>query len=366
VTFLSEKQPYLKKTGPCETKIKTSGTHSCHEIVKFSFLPLAVGKLRLSSSTTLTLPWFMPQARSMDSAAQLVVGLGELLWDFLPAGKKLGGAPANFAYVASLLGCQSVIASRVGADELGLDARSRVSELGLSTEDIQDDPLHPTGIVIVRVNEEGQPEFEIVRSVAWDFFEWTEQWRSLAQRARAVCFGSLAQRSAQSRNAIRNFLQAMNEEATRIFDVNLRGSFYSNEVISESLKMANVVKLNHEELPIVTNLLEIENDNEESAARKLRDRYGLDLVCVTRGANGSLLVSENGRDEHPGFRVQVADTIGAGDAFTAALVHGYLADASLKDINDLANRVGAWVSSHAGAMPVPVGKLENLLGEFKG
>jgi fructokinase len=299
--------------------------------------------------------------RRMHSNLKIVVGLGEVLWDFLPAGKQLGGAPANFAYVASLLGCEGIVASRLGTDELGMDARSKVSDLGLSTEHIQDDSIHSTGKVMVRVDDAGQPKFDIVQSVAWDFLEWTDSWRKLAQLADAVCFGSLAQRSPQSRNTIRNFLTAMRSEAIRVFDVNLRQSFYSEKLISESLKMANIVKLNHEELPIVTNFLGMESDDEKLAARKLREKYDLELVCVTRGAKGSLLVNKAGSDEHPGLTVRVADTVGAGDAFTAGLVHEYLRGASLPEMNDLANRLGAWVSSQAGAMPVPTGNLKEIL-----
>ena len=287
----------------------------------------------------------------MNQRTPIVVGLGEILWDFLPSGRQLGGAPANFAYMASVLGCESAIASRIGADELGREVIAKLSALGISSSYLQEDSVHPTGRVLVEVDLKGRPKFEIVESVAWDFLEWSDRWQELAQIADAVCFGSLAQRSPQSRDTIRNFLRETRQESTRVFDVNLRQSFYSAEVISESLKMASIVKFNHEELPVIANLLGIESANDELAARELLVAYGLELVCITRGANGSLLVNRAKSHEHSGILVQVADTVGAGDAFTAGLVHGYLQGASLQAMNDLANRMGAWVSSQPGAMP---------------
>jgi len=284
------------------------------------------------------------------SKRNIIVGLGELLWDLLPVGAQLGGAPANFAYISSLLGDKGIPASRLGKDSLGADAIRRLAELGLSTEFIQKDADHPTGTVNVEVDRAGQPRFEIPKSVAWDFLEWTPQWQKLAQQADAVCFGSLAQRSERSRATIRRFLSVMRKSAVRVFDVNLRQNFYSTEVVAESMKLATIVKLNHEELPTIISLFELEARGEEASARQLLS-HELKLVCVTRGSGGSLLVSANERSEHPGFRVKVADTVGAGDAFTAALVHGYLRGTPLAQINETANRIGAWVASQSGATP---------------
>jgi fructokinase len=287
------------------------------------------------------------------SRRHLVVGLGELLWDLFPAGEQLGGAPANFAYITSLLGDKGIPASRLGQDSLGAAAIGRLEELGLSTEFIQKDSDHPSGTVKVEVDRAGQPRFEISESVAWDFLEWTPQWQKLAQQADAVCFGSLAQRSGPSHTTIRRFLQALRKNAVRVFDVNLRQSFYTVEVLAESLKLATIVKLNHEELPKIVRLFELESRSEEDSARQLLSSHEVELVCVTRGSGGSLLVSADQRSEHPGFKVKVADTVGAGDAFTAALVHGYLRGTSLPLINETANRVGAWVASQSGATPAP-------------
>jgi len=281
-----------------------------------------------------------------------VVGLGEVLWDMLPDGKQLGGAPANFAYMTSLLGDEGIVVSRVGSDALGRAAGRRLERLGLRASHLQLDRAYPTGTVKVRVDPAGQPTFEIAESVAWDFFEWTPEWRSLAERADAVCFGSLAQRCPQSRATVRQFLNALRPDATRVFDVNLRQSFYNAEVLSESAKLADIMKVNNEELPVMAKLLQIPFIYDESrAARWLRETFNLKLVCITRGANGSLLVSADDTSEHPGYRVHVADTVGAGDAFNAALVYHYLRTASLSTLNEAANRMGSWVASQIGATP---------------
>jgi fructokinase len=282
-----------------------------------------------------------------------VVGLGELLWDLFPAGKQLGGAPANFAYISSLLGDRGVVASRVGQDALGREAISRVQGLGLETNEIQTDPIHPTGTVEVSVDSAGQAKFEIKQSVAWDFLEWPAKWGTLAKECHAVCFGSLAQRSPTSRETIQAFLQAAHKSAVCVFDVNLRQCFHSAELLHGSVQFAHILKLNHEELPVVTKLFGYESPDEKSAARWLQKKFNLRLVCVTRSARGSLMLSENDEVEHPGFQVKVADTVGAGDAFTAALVHHFLRGASLAAMSEAANQLGSWVASQVGAMPVP-------------
>jgi fructokinase len=283
----------------------------------------------------------------------VAVGLGEVLWDLLPQGKQLGGAPANFAYMAALLGHRGVVASSAGRDALGDELRQKLGELGLDTSLLQLDPAHATGTVKVHLDAEGQPTYEITEGVAWDFLEWTPSWRQLATTAGVICFGALAQRSPQSRATIQEFLAAAPKASLRIFDVNLRQKFFSAEVLSESLRLANVAKLNDQELPVVMRELRLSFDGEGASAERLRRTFGLKLVCVTRGSKGSLLVSESGRDEHPGFPVRVADSVGAGDAFTAALAHHLLRGSSLRTTNEAANRMGAWVASQSGATPPP-------------
>ena len=285
----------------------------------------------------------------------IVVGLGELLWDLFPKGKQLGGAPANFAYITALLGDSGIVASRVGDDRLGQEALWHLKSSGLDISRIQRDLTHPTGTVKVDVDFKGQPEYHITENVAWDFMELSEDWISLARSAHAVCFGSLAQRNSVSRAAIRAFLSALPSFAIGIFDVNLRQSYFSAEIIRDSLRHAKILKLNHEEFPRFLDLLQCPLRNSQrsdvGAARWLCKEFGVQIVCVTRGSNGSLLVTPTAQDEHPGFSVKIADTVGAGDAFTAALVHHALRGSSLATMNAAANRMGAWVASEEGATP---------------
>jgi fructokinase len=276
-----------------------------------------------------------------------------MLWDMLPSGKQLGGAPSNFAYISNLLGNEGIVASSVGDDALGSEAEQRLSALGVTTKYVQSDPSHSTGTVQVTVDHAGQPKFTIAEDVAWDFLEWTSDWQTLAGQADAICFGSLAQRGAVSRATIRQFLEATRKQAVRVFDVNLRQSFFSSEVLEESMKRADIVKLNHEELPRIMQLFGLDHRDEIASADTLMERHGLKLICVTRGCRGSLLIGPSGLNEHPGYRIQVADAIGAGDAFTAGLVHEYMSGSPLPEMNETANRVGAWVASCVGAMPSP-------------
>jgi fructokinase len=296
-----------------------------------------------------------PPSNNDNSPRPLVVGLGELLWDLFPKGKQLGGAPANFAYSTALLGDCAVVASRVGDDRLGQEALWHLKSNGLNIDHIQRDAQHPTGTVKVEVDAKGQPEYHIIENVAWDFMEFSEGWISLARSTQAVCFGSLAQRCAVSRATIKAFLSAMPSFAIGIFDVNLRQSYFSSEVLRDSARFAKVLKLNHEEFPRFLDLMQCPLKNSErtdvAGARWLCREFGIRLVCVTRGSNGSLLATASSQNEHPGFRVKIADTVGAGDAFTATMVHHALRGSSLAAINAAANRMGAWVASQEGAMP---------------
>jgi fructokinase len=294
----------------------------------------------------------------------IVVGLGELLWDILPTGEQLGGAPANFAYITAMLGDCGIVASRIGCDERGDKAVALLHKAGLKTSQLQMDEVRPTGTVEVRLGEKGKPAYTITEGVAWDVLQWTADWQELAARADAVCFGSLAQRSPQARQTIQGFLQATRPDALLVFDVNLRAPYYSAEVVRESLKLAKLLKLNDEELPILMRLCGLEGATEEESLRCLLQTYDLHMVCLTRGEQGSLLVTPDESVAHPGLTIKVADTIGAGDAFTAALIHHYLRRASLQRISEAANRMGAWVASQVGAMPLPEpGILEEITGE---
>lgn len=289
----------------------------------------------------------------MNDHRHLVVGLGELLWDVFPHERKMGGAPANFAYHVSLLGDLGLPLSRVGADAAGNDLVQGLSEAGLDTAHIQVDAEHPTGTVEVRLDESGQPNYGITEGVAWDYLEWTDRWRSVAQQADAVCFGTLAQRSRQSRDTIRRFLHHLRPgKVVRLFDVNLRQNYFNFDVLDESIRVSDIVKLNSDELPIVVETLGLgRHESLQDKARALLRKYALDLVCITRGSGGSLLVTAKATSEHPGCPVVMADPVGAGDAFGAALVHHFMRGSGLDRMNEAANRMGAWVASQVGAMP---------------
>ena len=294
-----------------------------------------------------------------------IVGLGELLWDLLPSGKQLGGAPANFAYMANVLGDRGIVASRVGADALGNEALQAMTTLGITTDYVQQDATRPTGTVHVHVDAAGQPEFIIDTSVAWDALEFTPHWADLAKSADVVCFGSLAQRSPVSRATVRQFLQAAPAATLRVFDVNLRHTFFTKDLLHESLQLAHVVKLNDQELPRIADMLALGGASEDERAQHLLDAYSLRLVCITRGDRGSLLVANGKIAAHKGFRVKVADAVGAGDAFTACLAHHYLRGASLEEINEKSNRWAAWVATQVGATPSTEGRdLEEVLAKI--
>ncbi len=279
-----------------------------------------------------------------------IVGLGEVLWDVLPAGKQLGGAPANFAYIASQLGNIGLVASRVGNDRAGKKILETLEKLGVDVSHIQKDDEHHTGTVNVSL-QNGQPSYEITENVAWDFLELSKAWQNLAHMCDAVCFGTLAQRNLVSGRTIQEFIKLVKPDCLRVFDVNLRQNYFSPEVIRDSLNLANVVKFNHEELPQIVEMFAINGLTEIEQIKRLGGKFGIRLICVTRGSKGSLLVTESEISENKGVKIEIADTIGAGDAFTAAMVHGILNGWNLDEINEKANQIGSFVASQTGAMP---------------
>jgi len=285
-----------------------------------------------------------------------ILAVGEVLWDLLPGGKKLGGAPANFAYHGRSLGADGSLVTRVGDDDLGREVVNRLKTLELPTDAVQVDPDRPTGTVAVELAGDGQPCFTIREQVAWDRIEPITADLDRAARADAICFGSLAQRAEPSRGTIRALVAATGPGALRVFDVNLRPPFVDRGVIAESLGLANVLKLNEHELPELAAMFDMPSDPREAMAG-LADRFGLKLVALTRGPLGSLLLADGRWSEHPGQAIAVVDTIGAGDAFTAAMVVGTLAGRPLDAINDHANAVAAFVCSQPGgtpALPIPL------------
>lgn len=296
------------------------------------------------------------------STRVLMVGLGEVLWDVLPSGKVLGGAPANFAYMTNLLGDEGIVASRLGNDDLGQEASRVMRDLGLSSAYVQQDECHATGTAIVSLDTAGQPNFTIKKPVAWDFLEWTTEWQELSARADVVCFGSLAQRSEKSAATIEHFLSNTPKKTLRICDVNLRESFYSQGVLRRSFQYADIVKLNDQELLQVCYLFKLGIGTHEMLAQRLLHLCDLRLVCITCGSRGSLLVTSDDVVAHKGYRVTVADAVGAGDAFTACLAHHYSRGHSLQEISESANRFASWVATQTGATPrIAVDQLRNVL-----
>jgi fructokinase len=286
-----------------------------------------------------------------------VVGLGEVLWDLLLTGTQLGGAPANFAYHAHALGAHTQVITRVGKDDDGREIIRRFREMGLPEAGVQIDETAPTGTAKVELSDNGLAHFTVQQNVAWDHIAATEKALAAAREANAICFGSLAQRCERSRSAIQQLVAASPGQALRVFDVNLRQQFYSRSVVEESLQLANVVKLNDDELPVLATMSNLTGSTEKQI-EDLADRFGLRLVALTRGANGSLLYQDLEEAGHtrwsdcPSRPVKVVDTVGAGDSFTAALVLGLLHKMDLDEINTLANEVARYVCSQAGATPI--------------
>ena len=251
---------------------------------------------------------------------QFIVGLGELLWDMLPAGRQLGGAPANFALMSARLGNHAAVLSRIGRDEQGRDAVATLKPFPIDLGHLQVDSQHPTGTVSVELKE-GQASYRFAEAIAWDFLDFTPEWQQLAARADAVCFGTLAQRSAISRQTIQSFLAATSSKCVRIFDVNLRQHYYSSEIIEESLELATIFKMNDDEVPTVMRLLDLDRDKNIAhagaaglinAAEILLEEFPLQLVCITRGGAGSVLAKRDEVHWHKGITTQSSRHRGRG------------------------------------------------------
>jgi fructokinase len=283
-----------------------------------------------------------------------VAGIGELLWDVFPHHKRLGGAPTNFACHTSRLGAQAYPVSSVGSDALGVELRGQLKEMGVSAQYIFESN-YSTGIVDV-VLSAGKPTYEIHEDVAWDHIPFTDDLKALAGHLDAVCFGSLSQRSEESRKSIHTFLRSMPENALKIFDVNLRQSFFSKELIAASLELANILKLSDEELPVLAEFFGLEGNVEEQL-KQLLNLFNLKLIAYTRGPDGSLLVGAYETDDAAGLPGKAIDSVGAGDSFTAALCMGLLKGWPLKKVNLFANEVATFVCSQKGATPVLPGHL---------
>jgi len=292
-----------------------------------------------------------------------IIGLGEILWDIFEdvpgrneadgrSARVLGGAPCNFAYHVNGLGHTGVPLSRAGEDRLGDDIIRAVQDLGMDPRYIQRDPERPTGAVLVGLDQSGTPDFTIVQDVAWDYMEPDDRWLALAARSDAVCFGTLAQRCAASRRTIQQVLDSASSALT-ICDINFRQRFYSREVVTESLAAADVLKLNGEELDMLAQVLAPARPRPADAfIRGLMADYELRMVCVTLGADGCRLVTPEETVARPVPPTDVMDTVGSGDAFTAALAVKFLDGAGLGAVAEAANLMGAFVAAHRGATPI--------------
>ena len=281
----------------------------------------------------------------------IVVGMGEALWDVLPDGKKIGGAPANFAFHAGQAGMDSRVVSAVGKDALGEEALATLEGKGLNIEAVARVDF-PTGVVNVSLGEQGIPQYDICEGVAWDNIPFTPALANLASQAQAVCWGSLAQRNEASRKTIFSFLDAMpsDEARLKVFDINLRQQFYTLEIIEASCRRANVLKINDEELVLVSEMLRLGAGSPEVLCRSLMERYGLSILVLTCGANGSYVFTPVETSYRVTPKVQVADTVGAGDSFTATLVGELLRNTPVGVAHEHAVEVAAYVCTQQGAM----------------
>jgi fructokinase len=278
-----------------------------------------------------------------------IVGLGEALWDVLPEGKKLGGAPANFAYHAGQFGLDTLAISAVGEDQLGDETLSALKEKGLKY--IMPRVPFPTGTVQVELDAQGVPAYEIREGVAWDNIPFTSEMEKVARSCKAVCWGSLAQRHEVSRNTIHRFLDATPPTCLKIFDINLRQTFYDEEVIRASLKRCNILKINDEELVTIGRLFGYPGLDMSNKCWLILGKYNLDMLVLTCGVNGSYVFKPGAMTFLETPKVDVADTVGAGDSFTASFCAAILKGLSVSDAHQLAVETSAYVCTCNGAMP---------------
>ena len=293
----------------------------------------------------------------------VIVGIGEILWDVFPEGKILGGAPANFAYHIAQFGFEGVAVSAVGNDELGKEIHESLAEKQL--KHILEITGYPTGTVQVTLNHSGVPQYEICENVAWDYIPLTPETEALAKSAKAVCFGSLAQRNDYSKKTINSFLDLMPDDSYKIFDINLRQHFYSKALIHQSLLKCNILKINDDEVIAVSSLFDGTNKTETEVCETLLSVYNLDIVILTKGTEGSLVMTKTEKSYLETPKVIVADTVGAGDSFTAGFIAALLHGASIQKAHQLAVEVSAYVCTQNGAMPKFPDSLVHLL-EFHG
>ena len=282
----------------------------------------------------------------------VVVGMGEALWDVLPEGKKIGGAPANFAYHVSQFGLPSCVVSAVGDDALGDEILENLTSKGL--KQLIEKVPYPTGTVQVEIDQAGVPQYEIKENVAWDNIPWTTSLETLAKKTKAVCFGSLAQRNVVSRETINRFLDTMprDEDTLVVFDVNLRQGFYNKEILCKSMEHCNILKINDEELVTVSRMFGYPGIDLQDKCWILLGKYNLKMLILTCGINGSYVFTPGNVSFLPTPRIEVADTVGAGDSFTAAFISCVLKGMPVAEAHRRAVATSAFVCTCNGAMPV--------------
>ena len=280
---------------------------------------------------------------------RMIVGLGEALWDVLPEGKKLGGAPANFAYHTGQFGLDTLAVSALGEDRLGDETIAAIEEQGLNY--MMPRVPYPTGTVQVTLDDEGIPAYDIKENVAWDNIPFTDEMKAVAQNCRAVCFGSLAQRNVVSRGTIKKFLSTTPDDCMKIFDINLRQSFYTKEVIDDSLHLCNVLKINDEELVVIGRMFGYPGLDMQDKCWLLLGKYNLDILVLTCGVNGSYVFTPGSMSFYETPKVEVADTVGAGDSFTGTFCACILKGKSVADAHRIAVDASAFVCTQKGAMP---------------
>ena len=282
----------------------------------------------------------------------IIVGMGEALWDVLPEGKKIGGAPANFAYHVSQFGLPSCVVSAIGDDKLGAEIIENFNAKRL--QQLIETVPYPTGTVQVEIDQAGIPQYEIKENVAWDNIPYTARLENLAQRTRAVCFGSLAQRSVVSRTTINRFLDAMphDNDPLVVFDVNLRQGFYNKDILCNSMKRCNILKINDEELVTVSRMFGYPGIDLQDKCWILLGKYNLKMLILTCGINGSYVFTPGNVSFHPTPLVEVADTVGAGDSFTAAFISSILKGKTVPEAHKRAVETSAFVCTQQGAMPL--------------
>lgn len=283
---------------------------------------------------------------------EIVVGMGEALWDVLPEGKKIGGAPANFAYHVSQFGLPSCVVSAIGDDALGKEIIENFTSKGL--DQLIAEVPYPTGSVQVEIDQTGIPLYDIKENVAWDNIPYTEHLDALAKRTKAVCFGSLAQRNVVSRNTINHFLDTMpkDDDSLIVFDVNLRQGFYNKEILCKSMQNCNILKINDEELITVSRMFGYPGIDLQDKCWILLGKYNLKMLILTCGINGSYVFTPGNVSFQPTPKVEVADTVGAGDSFTAAFIASILKGKSVTEAHSIAVKTSAYVCTQKGAMPI--------------